>query len=286
MSDPASAALSPAPLSPVVSSPRASLPADPVDGLLDRLANHLAPLFVADAEDMPAARLMAVRTIAAYQPATQADLINIGRTISFSMSALAMLGRAASGEMPPALQLRYLGRANMLSRAADQSERAMERRRRLRLGTPLAETVGATANAGESRVEPAAGSEIAAGEAAISAAVAEAIQDYSADWAPAALPGGRPEMSVVAAPVKAAPDGAVCAMPVATTTSARVPAPPTGAIARPVAPRDAASIGRGGSVSDRRAARSGAGPERSQEILMREITARWMSAGRGAELPR
>ena len=88
------------------------LPADPVDGLLDRLASYLVPLFVTDAEDMGAARLITVRTIAAYQPETQADLINIGRTIAFSMSALAVLSRVASEDMPPALQLRYFARAN------------------------------------------------------------------------------------------------------------------------------------------------------------------------------
>ena len=128
---PTQAAVAPLPpaSSPPASLSSALLPADPLDGLLDRLANYLVPLFVTDAEDMRAARLMAVRTIAAYLPETQADLINIGRTIAFSMSALAALGRVASEDMPPALQLRDSARATVLNRAAEQSERSMERRR-------------------------------------------------------------------------------------------------------------------------------------------------------------
>ncbi len=108
---------------------RASLPADPKFGLLDRLADHLAPLFVTNSDDLPTARLMAVRTIASYQPETQADFINIARAIAFSMSALAALSRSAAQDMAPALHLRFFGCATALSRCADQSERSRARRR-------------------------------------------------------------------------------------------------------------------------------------------------------------
>jgi hypothetical protein len=157
--------------------PCALLPADLMDGLLDRLANYLVPLFVADAEDMGAARLMAIRTIAAYQPETQADLINIGRTIAFSMSALAVLSRVASEDMLPALQLRYFARANVLNRAADQSERSMERRRGYqKSSTPPPQAARMAADLGDGVAEP----DLACDEAAIEAAVAEAIRDYTA----------------------------------------------------------------------------------------------------------
>ncbi len=136
--------------------PRTALPADPVFGLLDRLADHLAPLFVTDPADLPTGRIMAVRTIASYRPETQADFINVGRAISFSMSALAALSRSASPDMPPALQLRYLARANALNRSADQSERAIERRRRFQQATPPpAHTAWAAAEAAERMAESA-----------------------------------------------------------------------------------------------------------------------------------
>jgi hypothetical protein len=166
-----------APLPSVLSPSAALLPADPPDDLLDRLADYLVPLFVTDAEDMRTARLMAVRTIAAYLPETQADLINIGRTIAFSMSALAALGRVASEDMPPALQLRYFARATVLNRAAEQSERSMERRRGVqRSSAPPPEVAQTATDLGDGAAEP----DLASAEVAIEAAVAEAIRDYTA----------------------------------------------------------------------------------------------------------
>jgi hypothetical protein len=203
-------------LLPSASLPSALLPADPVDGLLDRLASYLVPLFVTDAEDMGAARLMTVRTIAAYQPETQADLINIGRTIAFSMSALAVLSRVASEDMPPALQLRYFARANVLNRAADQSERSMERRRgNQKSSTPSPEAVAA--DRGDGASEP----DLASDEAAIEAAVAEAIRDYTASRPPAA-PLARTDV----------PAEAVAAMPAAVQMSPQ----PNGAVRCPAWP--------------------------------------------------
>jgi hypothetical protein len=166
-----------APLPSVLSPSAGLLPADPPDDLLDRLADYLVPLFVTDAEDMRAARLMAVRTIAAYLPETQADLINIGRTIAFSMSALAALGRVASEDMPPALQLRYFARATVLNRAAEQSERSMERRRGVqRSSAPPPEVAQTATDLGDGAAEP----DLASAEVAIEAAVAEAIRNYTA----------------------------------------------------------------------------------------------------------
>ena len=183
-----------------------------MDGLIDRLASHLAPLFVTSTHDLPAARLTAVRTIASYQPETQGDFINITRSIAFSMSALAALRRAAAQEMPPALQLRYFGSANSLNRSADQSERTMERRRRYQQArtSPMPQAwtgvQGADIAAGTAAVTPETGdrarqeigdarladhgtcdpgivdaemAELEVGEAAIEAAVAEAMLKYT-----------------------------------------------------------------------------------------------------------
>jgi hypothetical protein len=203
------------------------MPADPADGLIDRLASHLAPLFVTNFHDLPAARLMAVRTIASYQPETQADFINIARSISFSMSALAALRRAAAEDMPPALQLRYFGSANSLNRSADQSERTMERRRRYqqactspmpqtwtdaRCASAAAGTVAVDAETGD-RAGPEIGkarfadqgtsdpgigdteiAEMEVDEAAIEAAVAEAMLKYTTGRKPGSpVDGGVPQ---------------------------------------------------------------------------------------------
>jgi len=197
---------------------RASLPADPEFGLLDRLADHLAPLFVTNPDDLPTARLMAVRTIASYRPETQADFINIARTVGFSMSTLAALSRSAAQDMAPALHLRYFGCATAVSRCADQSERARARRRSdQQSGAPfmpsawmMAEALDpGTATAPENPETDACDSEISGGpamtdpeiagpatagpgigdlkqadpqsdEAAIEVAVAEAMREYTA----------------------------------------------------------------------------------------------------------
>jgi hypothetical protein len=186
---------------------------DPADGLIDRLANYLAPLFVTNTRDLPVARLMAVRTIASYQPETQADFINIARSISSSMSALAALRRAAAEDMPPALQLRYFGSANSLSRSADQSERTMERRRRYQHActSPVPQTRTGAQCAGTAAVDPGTGdreiqgsgearfadrgigdaeiAELEVGEGAIEAAVAEAMLQYTTGCKPASAAG-------------------------------------------------------------------------------------------------
>jgi hypothetical protein len=194
------------------------LPADTRDSLIDRLASYLAPFFDTNPHDMPAAHLTAVRAIASYQPETQADCINIARSISFSMSALAALRRAAAEEMPPALQLRYFGGANSLNRSADQSERMMERRRRYQQAcaspVPPAWTAGSAAGAAavareggdcarqeiddarlaersaiDSGIGDAEITELEVGEAAIEAAVAEAMLKYTIGCKPGSAVG-------------------------------------------------------------------------------------------------
>ena len=103
---------------------------DPRIGLMFTSAEHLIPLFKTDAVDTPLAREMAASAIEAYQPESRADFVNVARTIAFSMAALALLGSAASEDMPLAAKMRAFGRANALNRSADQSERTMMQRRR------------------------------------------------------------------------------------------------------------------------------------------------------------
>jgi hypothetical protein len=145
------------------------------------------------------------------RPEMKADFIAVARSISFSMSALAALSQAATEEMPAALRLRYFGVATALSRSADQSERMVERRRRQ--STDVAKRRAARAEtAGEVPEEGYAGDvpvdergacdpgpddlempglgkeELAAGEAAIEAAVAEAMLEYTSRCMPARPP--------------------------------------------------------------------------------------------------
>ena len=104
-------------------------PIDPKIGLMVCAAEHLIPLFKAGDIETSLARRMAISALYAYEPETRADFVNAARTIAFSMAALALLGKAASNDMTIAEQMKAYGRANALNRSADQSERAMTRRR-------------------------------------------------------------------------------------------------------------------------------------------------------------
>jgi hypothetical protein len=103
---------------------------DPRHGLLISVAVQLVPLFtVAAAGDIPLAHQMAASAIEAYAPESRADYVNVARTLAFSMSALALLGKAAAPDLPMPETLRAFARANALNRSADQSERSMMLRR-------------------------------------------------------------------------------------------------------------------------------------------------------------
>ncbi|WP_428485737.1 hypothetical protein [Rhodopila sp.] len=208
-----------------------TLPADPVFGLIECLANRLAPLFVAGRDDLPVAQAMAVCAIASYQPRTHADCINSARVIAFSMAALAALGRAASEDMPPALQLRYLGKANTLNRSAAQGERLMERRQRDLRSKSLGIPPGAP---DEKTPPPMTAGGLAADLAVINAAVAEAMQEPVGDSIPAPAPAATatgPAAAEISPAVaakttrKAATETTHCpvAMPQATPAAPRLP---------------------------------------------------------------
>jgi len=177
--------------------------------------------------------------------------------------------------MAPALQLRFLGRANTLNRSADQSERAMERRRRSQYpGLPLGETAGPPPNAVDHTTDAGgpcdtppravfdALSDMALYEAAIAAGVAEAANDQTATRAPAttraatALPANSTDVSPAVAPTAAH----------ASVTTGSVPTPNGGPVFDPV--------------------QHPASTQRREHVMLREIAASWVAPGRSADAPR
>jgi hypothetical protein len=199
--------------------PRATCsPGDPSQGLIECLATYLAPLFVTDTDDLPAARLMAIRAMISYRPGMKADFIAVARSIALSMSALAALSRAATEDMPAALRLRYFGVANALGRSAEQGERTMERR--CRQGADVARR---GAGAAGDEIPEAPGDDFGACEpgpddrgilglgeeelAAGEAAVAEAMLEFTSRRVTAAPPAGADAGSDTTAGSRTASDG-------------------------------------------------------------------------------
>jgi hypothetical protein len=101
----------------------------PDDSLLGAIAERLIPLFLTSTQSEDQARAAALEAIEAYHPHSPADLANIARILAFSLAAIAAIGKAADPSLEPNLQLRYFGKANTLSRSADQAERVMMQRR-------------------------------------------------------------------------------------------------------------------------------------------------------------
>jgi hypothetical protein len=166
-------------------------------GLLLAVADELIPFFRNRTVDRSLAHRMAIRAVQAYQPETRADCVNAGRTIAFSMAALALLGNAASEDMEMPEKLRILGRANALNRSADQSERSMmQRRRYLR-----AKAAGELPHPLSMPSEPSPDFS----EARIKAAMAEAISEYRAARAqgPAEAPTPQTNPDPIARPTAA-----------------------------------------------------------------------------------
>ena len=126
-------------MSDLTASESAFPPTDPKFGLMFIAAEHLIPLFRIGTIDLPMARRMAVSAIEAYQPESRSDYINAARTIAFSITAIALLGRAASDDMTMPEKMRAFGRANTLNRSAVQSERIMIQRRAHQQASPQAE---------------------------------------------------------------------------------------------------------------------------------------------------
>ncbi|PPQ27849.1 hypothetical protein [Rhodopila globiformis] len=157
---------------------------DPCVGLRAIVANHLIDLFQGGPVDTNLARQMAYSAIDAYSPQTRADCVNAGRTIAFSIAALALLGRLVRDPMPLPEQLQAFDRANALNGSADKSERTMMLRRRGQRVRP-APAPTPTPPVPEAQTTPAE-------EAEIKAIVAEAKKHGSAATQPPARPDAPP----------------------------------------------------------------------------------------------
>jgi hypothetical protein len=203
----------------------------PSAGLILAAADHLIPLFQTLAVDTVHAHKMAVSAIAAYEPESRADFVNAARIIAFSMAALALLGKAASGDRTMPEQMRLYGRANTLNRSADQSERSMMVRRRDQRAHPPAEQPDWMNPSHE------APPEAPFQDAMLSAAVAEAVMARCVTTTPAQAaptPPSGPAKTAVSDPKPAQPVPNPTQRPAATPGAAiRYSAPALGAPASP-----------------------------------------------------
>ena len=158
------------------------------------VADLLVPLFRSASADLSVARRMAISAMAAYNPTSRADYVNIARTLAFSMSALALLGTAATHALTPAEKLRSLGRANALNRSADESERVMLQRRRQAQSQAESHAHSGTLRQTEDRLHSDAASTTTSDDGAafddskMQADIAAAMKDYLAARLLAATP--------------------------------------------------------------------------------------------------
>jgi hypothetical protein len=175
-----------------MSAPTASdHPVNPMLGLLYAASHLLLPLFKIGTIDDRLAQQMAASAIEAYSPETRADYVNVARTIAFSMTALALLGKSANPDMTMAEQMRAYGRANALNRSADQSERTMMQRRRHQKANPPADLP-----APEATIDDAAIHRTAIDDAEIEAAVANVMKEYLSVGMATPIPPTPPETTL------------------------------------------------------------------------------------------
>ncbi len=103
------------------------------DGIHHRVVDDLAPLLLDDAsQDSSLARGTALRSLLSFSPETDADWFNASDIISFSLISIDLLKDARTLDMPPAMKLRFVGRAIQASRTAQQADAALRRRRKER----------------------------------------------------------------------------------------------------------------------------------------------------------
>jgi hypothetical protein len=103
---------------------------DPWHGLLYAVTERLTPLFKGAERGATYARYAAGEAIAAFNPQSRADYASIGRILALSLSAITAAAQSADPDLPEEQQIRFLTKAQSLSRTADQAERVMMTRRR------------------------------------------------------------------------------------------------------------------------------------------------------------
>lgn len=103
--------------------------AAPQGAFLESLIRFLMPFFLGTAVDPDAARTEILRTLAAYAARTRAEMLAAAQIIAFSMTTLDVLAEAkANTELTPNQKIRFRSCANGLSRATQQTEKALEAR--------------------------------------------------------------------------------------------------------------------------------------------------------------
>ena len=102
------------------------------NGIHHRVITDLAPHFDKDPVNLPLAMGMAMRAVMSLLPEEEADWFNAGDIVSLSLTSLDLLKDAATLDMPPALKLRFVGRAIQASKEAREVEATLQKRRKER----------------------------------------------------------------------------------------------------------------------------------------------------------
>jgi hypothetical protein len=114
---------------------------DPWHGLLYAVIERLIPLFKGTERGETYARYAAGEAIAAFNPESRADYASIGRILALSLSAITAAAQSVAPDLSGEQQIRFLTKAQSLSRTADQAERMMMTRRRLAPRDEIADTL-------------------------------------------------------------------------------------------------------------------------------------------------
>jgi hypothetical protein len=104
--------------------------------MLDTVLNHLAPHFLAAADnDLPTARRAASHLLQSYHAATEEELNLAGEIITFRVQALEALSEAAAPDLSLNRKLRLRGSAVSLSRQSHKAQRKLDQLQRARQTT-------------------------------------------------------------------------------------------------------------------------------------------------------
>jgi hypothetical protein len=102
---------------------------DPWNGMFYAMAERLTPLMAGEGRGKTYGRYAAGEAIFGYHPETRADYATIGRILALSLSTVTAAALAGTPGLAPAEQIRFLGKVQSLSQAADRAERLMMTRR-------------------------------------------------------------------------------------------------------------------------------------------------------------
>jgi hypothetical protein len=102
------------------------------EGILRHVIAGLAPQFDKDPTHLPLANGMAMHAVLSLLPEEEAGWFSAADIVSLSLTASDLLKDAATVDMPPAMKLRYVGRAIQASKEARAIEATMQKRRKER----------------------------------------------------------------------------------------------------------------------------------------------------------